>query len=161
MRGFTSRVAGLLLGLVLVTSAAEAQRRMRGGRAVSVDRPGVGPRVGYDFDAKHAFLGGQVNLPVAQRWALAPSADFYLGTTGTPYRLNVDVKYHPPTAYGFFYLGGGFALRHGSGNTETGVNVFGGWEGRRYSPVRPFLEGRVVFLSNTSFNILTGINFPL
>jgi hypothetical protein len=161
VRSFTWRVVGLLLGLALVTSAAQGQRRMRGGRAVRVDRPGVGPRVGYDFDAKHAFLGGQVNLPVGQRWALAPSADFYLGTTGTPYRLNVDVKYHPPTAYGFFYVGGGFALRHGSGNTEAGVNVFGGWEGRRYAPVRPFLEGRAVFLRNTSFNIVTGINFPL
>ena len=114
-----------------------------------------------DFDADHAFLGGQFNFPVGRRWALAPSADFYLGTTGTPYRLNVDVKYHPPTAYGFFYFGGGLAILHASGNTDTGGNVFGGWEGRRYAPVKPFLEARFVFASNTSFNLLGGLNFPI
>src|SRR5206468_2961295 len=92
----TVRIAIVVAGLMVVSTSAQAQRRMRGGRAVRVERPGVGPRVGYDFDTDHAFLGGQFNFPVGRRWALAPSADFYLGTTGTPYRLNVDVKFHPP-----------------------------------------------------------------
>ncbi|PYP27128.1 MAG: hypothetical protein DMD55_09310 [Gemmatimonadetes bacterium] len=157
----TVRIAIVVAGLMVVSTSAQAQRRMRGGRAVRVERPGVGPRVGYDFDTDHAFLGGQFNFPVGRRWALAPSADFYLGTTGTPYRLNVDVKFHPPTAYGFFYFGGGLAILHASGNTDTGANVFGGWEGRRYAPVKPFLEARFVFASNTSFNLLGGLNFPI
>ena len=161
MSRLTVRIAIVVSGLAIVSTSADAQRRMRGGRAVRVERPGVGARVGYDFDAVHAFLGGQLNFPVGRRWALAPSADFYLGETGTPYRLNVDLRYHPPTAYGFFYVGGGLAILHASGNTDTGANVFGGWEGRRYTPVKPFLEARFVFANRTSFNVLGGLTFPL
>src|SRR2546429_8451734 len=116
---------------------------MRGGRAVRVERPGVGPRVGYDFDADHAFLGGQFNFPVGRRWALAPSADFYLGETGTPYRLNVDVRYHPPTAYGLFYFGGGLALLPASGDTDTRANVFRGGGGPGSHPLETVPPARV------------------
>ena len=151
----------IVVGTLAVAATADAQRRMRGGRAVRVERPGVGPRLGYDFDADHAFLGGQFNFPVGRRWALVPSADFYLGVDGTPYRLNADVKFHPPTAYGFFYFGAGLAILHTPGGNDTGANVFGGWEARRYAPVKPFLEGRFVFADNTSFNAIVGINFPL
>jgi hypothetical protein len=163
VNSLTARVAAIVLGLALVTSAAEAQRRVRGGggRAVRVQRPGVGLRFGHDFDADHAFLGGQFNFPVGRRWALVPSADFYVGANGTPYRLNADLKFHPRTAYGFFYFGGGLAMLRTPGTTDTGANVFGGWEGRRYHPVKPFVEGRVVFAANTTFSILAGINFPI
>jgi len=161
VRGLTARIAMAMLGLALVVSTAAAQRRVRGGRAVRVERPGIGPRLGYDFDVDHAVLGGQFNFPVGRRWALVPSADFYLGVNGTPYRINADLKFHPPTVYGFFYFGGGLALLHASGNTDTGANVFAGLEGRRYLPVKPFLEARFVFSNATSFNILGGINFPI
>lgn len=162
MSRLTMGIALVVAALALVTSTADAQRRMRGGRAVRVERPGVGPRLGYDFDADHAFLGGQFNFPVGRRWALVPSADFYLGVNGTPYRVNADVKFHPPTVYGFFYFGAGLAILHSpGGGNDTGANVFGGWEARRYAPVKPFLEGRFVFANNTSFNALVGINFPL
>src|SRR5207237_9122274 len=104
---------------------------------------------------------GRLKCAAGLRLAPAPAADFYLGEPGTPYRLDVDVRYHPPTAYGFFYLGGGLAILHASGNTDTGANVFGGWEGRRYTPVKPFLEARFVFANRTSFNVLGGLTFPL
>ncbi|MGH2668757.1 MAG: hypothetical protein ACRDH5_06515, partial [bacterium] len=87
------RIVIVLLGLALVAWTAAAQRRVRGGRAVRVERPGAGPRLGYDFDVDHAVLGGQFNFPVGRRWALVPSADFYLGVDGTPYRINGDLKY--------------------------------------------------------------------
>lgn len=161
MTRFTLRIAVAVLGLGLVASAAEAQRRVRGGRAVRVERAGVGPRLGYDFDVEHAFLGGQFDFPVGRRWALVPSADFYLGVDGTPYRLNADLKFRPPTAYGFFYLGGGLAIVHAAGQSDAGANVFAGWGARRFAPVKPFLEGRFVFADNTSFNLLAGLNFPL
>lgn len=161
MKSLTLRVAVVLLALGVVAATAEGQRRVRGGRAVRVERPGVGPRFGYDFDVDHAFLGGTLNFPVGRRWALAPSADFYLGATGTPYRLNADLKFRPPTSYGFFYFGGGVAILHAAGTSDAGANVFAGWEGRRYNPVRPFLEGRFVFADNTSFNLVAGLNFPL
>ncbi len=162
MRLLTLRIAGIVLALAVLGSVAEAQRRVRRRPAlVTLPRPSVGPRIGYDFDANQVFLGGQLNLPVVPRWVVAPSAEIYTGGTGTPYRLNADLKYHPPSAYGFFYLGGGFAILHAAGTTHGGVSAFAGWEGRRALPFQPFAEGRFVFSSTTSFNILGGINVPL
>ncbi len=161
MTSLTVRVAVGVLGLALAATAASGQRRIRGGRAVLVDQPGIGPRLGWDFDADHVFLGGQLNLPVGTHWALVPSAEFYPGATGSPFRLNADLKFHPPTTYGFFYFGGGFAFLHSTGTSHTGGNLFAGWEGRRARPFKPFLEGKFVFSSSTSFNLETGINFPL
>jgi hypothetical protein len=157
----TVRIALGLAGLAVLATSAAAQRRMRGGRAVLVSPPSVGARVGYDFDVQHAFVGGQFNLPVGRRWTLAPSAEFYPGATGSLYRLNADLKYHPPTVYGFFYFGGGFAYVHAAGEGHGGGNVFAGWEGRRARPFKPFLEGKFVFSYTTSFNVEAGINFPL
>jgi len=161
VKSLTVRVAVGVLGLAVVATIASGQRRMRGGRAVLVDQPAIGPRLGYDFDADRVFLGGQLNLPVGTRWALVPSAEFYPGATGSPFRLNADLKFHPPTTYGFFYLGGGFAYLHSSGGSNSGGNLFAGWEGRRARPFKPFLEGKFVFSSRTSFNLETGVNFPL
>jgi len=155
----------LLLGLLvaaLAVAPASAQRRARsGGSGFVMPPPSIGPLLGYDFDASHVFLGGLLNLPVGRRFTLRPSMEFYTGTSGTPYRLNVDLKYHPPTAFGLFYLGGGLAIRHAAGNNDTGVNAFAGWEGRRARPFRPFAEAKLVFASTTSFNLLGGIAFPI
>jgi hypothetical protein len=151
----------VLAGLVAVTTSGVAQRRIRGGRAVTVEPLGIGPRVGYDFDVDHLFVGGQLNLPVGRRWALAPSVEFYPGAAGAPYRFNADLKYHPRTAYGFFYVGGGFSYFHVSGGGDAGGDVLAGWEGRRAYPVRPFLEGKVVFSDRTSVSVEAGLNFPL
>src|SRR2546426_721228 len=107
--GVTVRVAVVVAGLVVVATMAQGQRRIRGGRAVMVDRPAVGPRIGYDFDFDHVFVGGQLNLPVGRRWGLVPSAGVFPGQNGSPFRLNADLKYHPPTVYGLFYFGAGFA----------------------------------------------------
>ncbi|PYP60522.1 MAG: hypothetical protein DMD44_02105 [Gemmatimonadetes bacterium] len=161
MTRLTLRIGVVVAGLAVVGTTARAQRRVRGGRAVLVDRPAVGPRVGYDFDVDHVFVGGQLNLPVGRRWTLVPSAEFYPGVNGSPLRLNADLKFHPPTVYGFFYLGGGFAYLHGSGASDAGANLFAGWEGRRARPFKPFLEGKFVFADRTSFNVEAGLNFPL
>lgn len=153
----------LLLGLLLAAMAAapaSAQRRARSGGA-GLPPLSIGPLLGYDFDASHVFLGGVLNVPVGRRFTLRPSMEFYTGTSGTPYRLNVDLKYHPPTAFGLFYFGGGLAIRHAAGNNDTGVNAFAGLEGRRARPFRPFAEAKLVFASTTSFNLLGGIAFPI
>jgi hypothetical protein len=157
----TLRIGVVVAGLAVVGTTVHAQRRVRGGRAVLVDRPAIGARVGYDFDPDHVFVGGQLNLPVGRRWALAPSAEFYPGLGGSRFRLNADLKFHPPTVYGFFYFGGGFAYLHASGASDAGANLFAGWEGRRARPFKPFLEGKFVFANQTSFNIEAGLNFPL
>src|SRR5207245_3410044 len=132
----------VVLGLVVTATAAEAQRRVRGGRAVLVDRPGIGPRIGYDFDFDHVFLGGQLNLPVGRRWALAPSAEFYPGANGSPFRLNADLKYHPPTVYGLFYFGAGFAYLHSNGASAAGATAFARWGGRRCRTLTRYVASR-------------------
>ena len=159
MKALAVRSAVILLGLTLLAPPARAQRRVRRGRAVRVERPSAGPRIGYDFELDHVFVGGQANLPVGRRWQLVPSAEFYPGETASPYRLNADLKYHPPTAYGFFYFGGGFAFLHSTGNSRAGANAFAGWEGRRARPFKPFAEAKLVFASTTSFNVEGGLNF--
>src|SRR5439155_24568056 len=118
------RGAGIDIGSPLLAPPVRARRRGRRGRAVRVERPSAGPRIGYDFELDHVFVGGQANLPVGRRWQLVPSAELYPGETGSPYRLNADLKYHPPTAYGFFYFGGGFAFLHSTGNSHAGANAF-------------------------------------
>jgi len=60
-----------------------------------------------------------------------------------------------------FYFGAGFAYLHASDASDAGANLFAGWEGRRARPFKPFLEAKVVFAGNTSFNVLAGLNFPL
>jgi len=157
----TVRVAIVMVGLAVVATTAQGQRRVRGGRAVRVERPSVGARIGYDFDVDHVFIGGQLNLPVGRRWGLVPSAEFYPGLSGSLFRLNADVKYHPPTVYGLFYFGAGFAYLHAGGASDAGANLFAGWEGRQARPFKPFLEAKFVFADNTSFNVLAGLNFPL
>jgi hypothetical protein len=157
----TVRVAIVVVGLAVVATTVQGQRRVRGGRAVRVERPSVGPRIGYDFHVDHVFVGGQLNLPVGRRWGLEPSAEFYPGLSGSLFRLNADLKYHPPTVYGLFYVGAGFAYLHASGASDAGGNLFAGWEGRRARPFKPFLEAKLVFANNTSFNVLAGLNFPL
>ena len=161
MRSVILRMVVALVALAAVASTADAQRRARRGLAFGPPPPSVGFRVGYDFDADHTFLGGQFNLPVGRRWTLVPSAEFYFGVTGTPYRLNADLRYRPPTAFGLFYFGGGFAYFHASGGGDAGANAFAGWEGRRAMPFKPFLEAKLVFRDNTSFNVLGGLSFPL
>lgn len=161
MTRLTVRVAIVMVGLAVVATTAQGQRRVRGGRAVRVERPSVGARIGYDFDVDHVFIGGQLNLPVGRRWGLVPSAEFYPGLSGSLFRLNADVKYHPPTVYGLFYFGAGFAYLHASGANDAGANLFAGWEGRQARPFKPFLEAKFVFADNTSFNVLAGLNFPL
>src|SRR5712692_9497933 len=117
----------LLLGLLvaaLAVAPASAQRRVRsGGSGFVMPPPSIGPLLGYDFDASHWFLGGVLNIPVGRRFTLRPSMEFYTGTSGTPYRLNVDLKYHPPTAFGLFYFGGGLAIRHAAGNNDAAVQI--------------------------------------
>jgi hypothetical protein len=155
------QIAIAVVGLAVVAGPARAQRRMRGGHAVLVVPPAIGVRLGYDFDVDRVFVGGQLDLPVGQRVALVPALELYPGAAGSPYRLNVGLKYHPPTVYGFFYLGGGFTYLHANGAGKGGGNVFAGWEGRRARPFRPFLEGKFTFADHTAFSLEAGINFPL
>src|SRR2546426_8361005 len=93
-------------------------------------------------------------------WSSDVCSSDLLGATGTPYRLNADLRYRPPTAFGLFYFGGGFAYFHASGGGDAGANAFAGGEGRRAVPFKPFLGAELVFRGNTSFKVLGGGTLP-
>src|SRR5437764_15185474 len=99
-----------------------------------VDRPGLGPRVGYDFNVDHLFLGGHLNLPVGRRWAPVPSGEFYPGQTGSLFRLNADLKYHPRTVYALIYFGAGIAYLPARGASGVGASLLACRGGRRSPP---------------------------
>src|SRR2546426_7806930 len=104
----------------MAAAPAPAQRRARarGGAGFVMPPLSVGPLLGYDFDVDHLFLGGGVNIPAAPRFTVRASVELYTGGTGTPYRLNVDLKYHPPTAFWLVYFCGGLALLPSSRNHD-------------------------------------------
>src|SRR2546427_1213856 len=153
VRSVILRMVVALVALATVASTADAQRRAGRGQAlIGAPRPSVGFRIGYDFDADHPFFGGQFNLPVGRRWTLVPSAEFYFGVTGTPYRLNADLRYRPPTAFGLFYFGGGFAYFHASGGGDAGAHAVAGGGGRGGEPVQPLPEAEPGFRDHTALN---------
>src|SRR2546430_11586644 len=87
-----------MVGLAVVATTAQGQRRVRGGRAVRVERPSVGARIGYDFDVDHVFIGGQPKLPGGGRWGAAPAAGVFPGVSGPPFRLHAgDGRAHGRT----------------------------------------------------------------
>ncbi len=148
----------LLLPVVLlagVVSFASAQQM----------RPHIGVRGGGNFDYNDAVLGAHVLLPVAKWLDVYPSFDAYFPNTGTRLGFNADLKYRIPTNTSVgFYTGGGFNLLYrkinGVSDNDPGVNLLGGLETRQ-GWVHPFVEGRVLWHDNTSFQMMAGLNFTL
>ncbi len=148
MRWLTVRILIAALGLAVVATTADAQRRVRRGRrAVPVTNvTRVGGHLGYASDVKEAVLGVQATFPVTAEAAFYPSFDYYFVDPGSLWSVNGDLKYRPPTRYGFWYVGGGLNISHtsaGGGNTDGNLNLLTGIEGRR-GQIRPFAEARWV-----------------
>lgn len=145
----------LAMVVLLLAGAAEAQRRG------ALDRPRVGPHLGYNFDADALTLGVQATLPVTARIELYPSFDYYNVSPGTLWAINLDMKFRPPTRLGAFYVGGGIDFLHtNAGRGDVNLNFLGGWEARR-RPLVPYVEGRLILGSGSTFQIVGGINFRL
>ena len=147
----------LLWSVMLVGEAASAQRR------ALLDRPRVGPHMGYNFDADALTLGVQATLPVTRRIELYPSFDYYNISPGTLWAINIDMKFRPPTPRGALYVGGGFDYLHtnaGGGSGDVNLDLFGGWEARRRL-LSPYAEGRLILGSGSTFQIVGGLNFKL
>ena len=155
------RVVLLVLLIWLLAGTAAAQRRV--ARGALLDRPRVGPHLGYNFDADALTLGVQATLPVTARIELYPSFDYYSISPGTLWGINVDMKFRPPTRLGALYVGGGFDYLHsnaGGGTGDVQLDFLGGWEWRRL-PLVPYAEGRLILGSGSTFQIVGGINFRL
>lgn len=156
MRTFPTRVTLAALTLALAaTTAASAQ----------TNRTHIGPRIGYNFDAEVATVGGQLSFPVGRHLEFYPSADIHLVDEGSLFGINLDLKYRlPGTNVRWMYVGTGLGILSRSvndrDNTDTGLNVFLGAESLS-GRVHPFIEGRVLISDGSTAQILGGLNFTL
>jgi hypothetical protein len=153
-------ITRLLIVLLLVTltaSSAEAQRRRRHGSAVNAG-PTYGAHFGYNFDADAAVLGAQLTYPFSPDLGFYPTFDYYFVSSGSLWALNFDLKWHPPTRNGVWYVGSGLNWSHASGGSDTGLNLLTGLEGRR-GKTRPYLEGRFILDNGSSFQLVGGISW--
>jgi len=131
-------------------------------RAQDAQTARVGSRMSYNFDVRDPGIGAQLDLPIAPRLALYPSGAVYLVDRGSLYGLNADVKVRVARP---LYVGGGLNLMHRSvadvGNTDAGVNLLGGLEGRVGRRVHPFAEGRVILNDGSAFELGAGLSIIL
>jgi hypothetical protein len=134
-------------------------------RPAHAQRAHIGPHFGYNFDMDRALIGGQMLLPLSPYVEVYPSFDYYLVSTGTRFGLSGDLKFRMPTGYGSsFYFGGGVDYQNASAggvsDNDTGWDLLFGFESRR-GVAHPYIEGRVLGHSNTSFQIGAGLNFTI
>lgn len=167
MRALTLRIVVLVLVLGLIASAAEAQRRGRARQRVAAalaSGPRIGGHLGYNFDVEELLLGAQFSYPITPRIDLYPTFDYYFVDPGSLWSLNFDLKFRPPTRYGAFYVGGGLNISRssvaGTGNTDTGLNLLSGLEGRRRS-MAPYVEAKLIVGDGSSFQVVGGLNFRM
>jgi hypothetical protein len=162
VRCITLRLGLVLLALTLVATSAEAQRRRR---AVSTaPAPSYGAHLGYNFDNGGNFLlGAQLTYPITPRVGFYASFDNYFVSPGSLWALNADLKVRPPTRGGFLYLGGGLNYSHasvnGTGSGDTGLNLFGGLEGRRSRGAIPYVEAKLIVSGGSSFQLVGGFSW--
>lgn len=147
----TMLLAGLLLACFTIPAHAQ--------------RAHIGPHFGYNFDMDRALVGAQMLLPLSNDVEFYPSFDYYLVNGGSNVGFSGDLKFRLPTGYGSaFYLGGGLnyqnASLNGASDHDTGWDLLFGLESRR-GPTHPFIEGRVLGHSSTSFQISAGLNFTI
>jgi hypothetical protein len=145
-----------LIGAVLLLSGAVCVAPLAAQRAH------FGGHVTYNFDVEEFGIGAQAHLPVSRSIEFYPSFDYYFVDPGSLIGFSADLKFRTPGAP--LYLGGGLnVLRAGGGgtsNSDTGFDLFGGFE-TRYGASHPYVEVRGLFHDNTSLQVAFGINLTL
>ena len=141
----------ILTAVVLLTSAAAVSR-------AAAQRSNFGLHAGYNFDLDEGLIGAQIHMPLTPSIEFYPSFDYYLVDSGTQLGFNVDLKFRTPGTP--LYFGGGLNILHTTGNSDTGFDLFGGFE-TRYGRTHPYSEGRGLFHDTSSFQLLFGINITL
>ena len=154
MRMRTTVITLMLLGGLTAATPVAAQT----GRAH------LGPRLIYDFDVEEFGVGAQLSVPVARQLEFYPSFDYFFVNPGSLTQLNVDLKYRVPADFNWLYVGAGLNVSRRSfrdeGHTDTGLNLFGGYESLR-GRVHPFLELRIVAGDGSRVQLAGGLNFTL
>ena len=141
----------ILTAVVLLICAAGVSR-------AAAQRSHFGIHGGYNFDLEEGLIGAQMHMPVGRSIEFYPSFDYYLIDNGTLVGFNGDLKFRSPGTP--LYFGGGLSVLSGGGNSNTGFNLFGGFE-TRYGRTHPYVEGRGVFHDGSTFQLLFGINVTL
>ena len=141
----------ILTAVVLLLSAAGVSR-------AAAQRSHFGLHGGYNFDLEEGLIGAQAHLPLSPGIELYPSFDYYLVDAGSLVGFNADLKFRTPGTP--LYFGGGLNILSGGGNSDTGFDLFGGFE-TRYGRTHPYIEGRGLFHNGSSFQLLFGINVTL
>jgi len=124
----------------------------------AAQRSHFGLHGGYNFDIEEGLIGAQIHMPLTPSIEFYPSFDYYLVSTGTLLGFNGDLKFRTPGTP--LYFGGGLNILSGDGNSDTGFDLFGGFE-TRYGRTHPYVEGRFLFHNRSSFQLLFGINLTL
>ena len=141
----------ILTAVALLICAAGVSR-------AAAQRSHFGIHGGYNFDLEEGLIGAQMHMPVGRSIEFYPSFDYYLVSTGSLVGFNGDLKFRSPGTP--LYFGGGLNILSGGGSSETGFNLFGGFE-TRYGRTHPYVEGRGVFQDVSTFQLLFGINITL
>lgn len=169
MRDLTRRLSLAVVALLLVSTAAAAQRSaMSQG-----NRPLLGPEAGFATNDFDLFIGAHFAYPVANQFDIYPSFDIYFpGNNVTAWALNGDVRYWPKLnmANSGLYVGAGLNYTHASvdlgpvfgsaSNSEVGLGLLGGWDFKT-STIRPFAQMRIVIGNADRIEFGGGINFKL
>jgi hypothetical protein len=161
------RCLALTALLAITTIPLEAQRRpaARSTASASTYRPRIGGHIGYNLDIEEGLLGAQAAFALAPRVDLYPSFDIYLVSGGSIWALNLDARFRPPMRNLVAYVGGGLNYMRFSGggfsNSDTNLNLLGGFESNRMRSVAPYVEGRFILGNGSSFQIVGGLGFKL
>ncbi len=126
----------------------------------------LGLHGGYNSGPGNFLIGGQAVVPISPSLDFYPSLDYHFLSGGNQVGINVDLRLKNPYAEPgpAWYAGGGLAvLRNsvvGGSNTYTGADIFAGLEGRT-GTVRPYGEVRGLLNSNSSIQLVAGVNWTL
>ncbi len=146
----TTLALSLLFGLIFA-GAAEAQDHSLH----------LGPRLSYQFDAEELGVGAQFSVPIAKQLEFYPSIDVFFTSPSSLWSFNIDLKWRvAPASVSWLYLGTGLNVMDGAGDSNAGLNLFGGIQsvtGR----IHPFAEMRFVVSDNSTAQLAAGLNFTL
>ncbi|MEZ4411792.1 MAG: hypothetical protein R2910_02235 [Gemmatimonadales bacterium] len=149
----TRRIVPALILLLALLFAGTAQAQSQ-----SVH---FGPRLSYQFDAEAIGLGAQLSVPIASHVEFYPSFDVFFVDPGSLWSLNVDLKWRvAPASASWLYLGTGLNIMDGGGDSQAGLNLFGGIQSLK-GQVHPFAEMRFVVNDNSTAQLAAGLNFVL
>src|SRR5258708_36119281 len=109
----------ILIALVLLLSAAGVSR-------AAAHRSHYGVHGGYNFDSDDWLIGAQIHMPVSRSIEFYPSFDYYLVDAGSLVGFNADLKFRSPGTP--LYFGGGLKSLDTGRNTDTGLDLFAGFE---------------------------------